>query len=171
MIVVRRKGRYLEYGNWLSTITQVAVALTGFTGVVAVLGHRDHGAWTPEERLQLRTLVETSLTALFASLAPIVIFIALGSEPVAWRGANAVIGVLHLLNLSAFLWRAKRARPTASQRVLLVIGVAAIVAHFLAAAGVLPWFALIFFLGLIQQVFISALNFILLLFPLDESSV
>lgn len=153
----------------LTTVAEVSIALAGFTGVVAVLGNRRKNDWTAEERLQLRTLVETSLTALFASFAPSVLYLVVTSEPVVWRSANLFLGTLHLANLVAFLWRTKEARPTASQKGLLVIGIAIILAHFLTSAGLLPWYVLIFIVGLLQQVFIAALNFVLLLFPVQES--
>ena len=153
----------------LSTVAEVSIALAGFTGVVAVLGKRRKHDWTAEERLQLRTLVETSLTALFASFAPGILGLIVASEPAVWRGANLFLGALHLANLLAFLRRAREAKPTASQKGLLVVGIAIILAHFLASAGVLPWYILIFVIGLLQQVFIAALNFVLLLFPIDES--
>lgn len=86
-----------------------------------------------------------------------------------WRSANLLLGTLHLANLVAFLLRAKEAKPTASQKSLLVVGIAIILAHFLASAGVLSWYIPIFILGLLQQVFIAALNFVLLLFPVDDS--
>jgi hypothetical protein len=159
----------LDTQTVLSTVAEVSIALAGFTGVVAVLGNRRKHDWTADERLQLRTLVETSLTALFASFAPAVLFLVLSSETAVWRGANLFLGALHLTNLVAFLRRAKDAKPTSSQKLLLVIGVALILAHFLAFAGVLPWYVLIFVIGLLQQVFIAALNFVLLLFPVKES--
>lgn len=152
----------------LTTVAEVSVALAGFTGVVAVLGNRRKHDWTPEERLQLRTLVETSLTALFASFAPSVLSLALQSESAVWRGSNLFLGALHLANLTAFLLRATDARPTASQKGLLVVGIGLILAHFLAAAGLIPWYVLIFMVGLLQQVFIAALNFVLLLFPISR---
>lgn len=153
----------------LTTVAEVSIALAGFTGVVAVLGSRRNLDWTAEERLQLRTLVETSLTALFASFAPSVLHLIVASEEWVWRGANFVLGTLHLLNLSAFLQRAREAKPTASQKCLLVIGIAIILAHFLASAGILYWHTQIFVIGLLQQVFIAALNFVLLLFPVPRS--
>jgi hypothetical protein len=159
----------LDTESVLSTVAEVSIALAGFTGVVAVLGNRRKHDWTADERLQLRTLVETSLTALFSSFAPAVLFLVFSSEPAVWRGANLFLGALHLANLVAFLRRAKDAKPTSSQKLLLVIGIALILAHFLAFAGVLPWYALIFIIGLLQQVFIAALNFVLLLFPVKES--
>jgi len=159
----------LDTQSVITTVAEVSIALTGFTGVVAVLGNRRDHDWTAEERLQLRTLVETSLTALFASFAPSVLYLISTSEPFVWRIANLFLGALHLANLVAFLVRAKTARPTASQKSLLVIGVATILAHFLASVGALPWYVLIFILGLLQQVFIATLNFVLLLFPVEDS--
>lgn len=158
----------MEAESILTTVAEVSIALAGFTGVVAVLGNRRKHDWTPEERLQLRTLVETSLTALFASFVPGVLFLVLESEPAVWKGANLFLGALHGANLTAFLLRAKDAKPTASQKGLLVVGIATILAHFLASFGVLPWLDLVFILGLLQQLFIASLNFVLLLFPVEK---
>ena len=133
----------------LSTIAEVAIALAGFTGVVAVLGNRRKNDWTSEERLQLRVLVETSMTALFASFTP---------------------GVLYLTNMLAYMVRARNAQPTLGQRLLLPVGIATVLAHFLAAAGIMPWYIAIFVIGLLQQVFIAAYNFVLLLFPLRDTA-
>ena len=152
----------------ISTLTQVAVALVGFTGVVAVLGHRNQGTWTAGERLRLRVLVETSLTALFASLTPGLLFLALSSDAVVWRYSNLVLGGLHLANFLAFFRRARMAPTTWGQRILGLVGIATITAHLLAASGVLRWPELIFVAGLIQQLFIASYNFVLLLFPLDN---
>jgi hypothetical protein len=52
---------------------------------------------------------------------------------------------------------------------LLVVGIVIILAHFLATAGVPPWYILTFVIGLLQQVLIAALHFVLLLFPIDDS--
>ena len=149
----------------LTTIAEVAVALAGFTGVVAVLGNRRDQKWTPEERLQLRTLVETSLTAMFLSFAPSVLSLTMTSDTAVWRLANFLLGTIHLASISSFLVRTKVAKPTAGQLALLVTGFSAILAHFLAAAGLLPWFVAVFILGLLQLVFVAAFNFVLLLFP------
>ena len=149
----------------LSTIAEIAVALAGFTGVVAVLGSRRDHDWSPEERLQLRTLVETSLTALFLSFAPSVLGQVMASEAAVWRIANLLLGATHLAFISRFFVRTQVAKPTGGQLALLATGFSAIVAHFLAAAGLLPWYVAIFILGLLQQIFVAAFNFVLLLFP------
>lgn len=149
----------------LDLLPEVSITLAGFTGVVSVLGNRRDHAWTPEERMQLRTLVETSLTVFFVSFVPGVLIIAFDSEPMAWRVSNLALGVTHLLFISAFLVRAKNAKPTVGQRLLLLTGFTVIGAHFLAFFRVLPWTELIFVVGLLQQLFVAAFNFVLMLFP------
>ena len=44
-------------------ITEIAVALAGFTGVVVAFGSRSQGSWHPGDRLRLTFLLEASLTA------------------------------------------------------------------------------------------------------------
>ena len=58
-------------------VTEIAVALAGFTGVVVAFGSRSKGAWHPGDRLRLTFLLEASLTAAgFALLG--VLLISLG---------------------------------------------------------------------------------------------
>ena len=56
--------------EFLMAISQIAIALIGFSGVVTALGHDKARKWTASEMLQLRTQVEPSLCALFGALVP-----------------------------------------------------------------------------------------------------
>jgi hypothetical protein len=153
----------------LQTISEVAIALAGFSGVVAVLGQRDRGSWSPAELLQLRTLVEPSLIALFGSLLPGTLQLASVSERMSWRISNGVLGVLGIAGLGAFIARARSARITPGQRVLLVLTVPAIGANLLALGGVLTQHELIFVLGLLFALAVAAYNFLLLLFSVGSA--
>ena len=133
----------------LQTIAEVAVALTGFSGVVAVLGHRGRGTWSSSELLQLRTLVEPSLVALFGSFLPATIQLAFQSEVLVWRLSNGALGLLGLAAVAAFIARSRFASTTTGQRVLLALSVPAIGANLLAGGGVLTQYELIFVLTLI----------------------
>jgi len=44
-------------------LTEIAVALAGFTGVVVVFGSRSSGSWLPGDRLRMGFMLEASLTA------------------------------------------------------------------------------------------------------------
>lgn len=52
-----------DYSETLIGITEVAVALAGFTGVVVAFGSRNEGSWHPGDQLRLGFLLESSLTA------------------------------------------------------------------------------------------------------------
>jgi hypothetical protein len=155
----------MQSSELLQIIGEAAVALTGFSGVVAVLGHRGRGEWSSEELLQLRTLVEPGFVALFGSLLPGTVHLAFESEALVWRLSNAALALLSVAGVVGFLARSRSASTTTGQRVLLVMVVLAIGAQLLAAGGVLMRHELIFVLSLILALMVAAYNFSLLLFP------
>lgn len=160
----------MQSHDMLQTIAEVAVALTGFSGVVVVLGARGGGSWSGEDLLQLRTLVEPSLLALFASFLPGTIQLAVSSEALAWRLSNGVLGVLGLVALAAFARRSRLAGTTIGQRVLAAVTVAGIGAVFLSAIGVLAHHELVFVLALLVALMVAAYNFLLLLFSMGRTA-
>lgn len=160
----------MENADILTTIAEVAIALTGFTGVVAVFGRRSRGAWTPHELLQLRALVETSLTAFFVSFVPALLAMVVDSESHVWRSANVVLGLAHAANLAAFSLRMRMAPSTAGQVTLATVGVVFIATHLLVGVGLVGYAEPIFVLGLLQQIFVAVHNFVLLLLPTKEQA-
>ena len=160
----------MENADILMTIAEVAIARTGFTGVVAVFGRRSRGAWTPHELLQLRALVETSLTAFFVSFVPTLLGMVLDSESHVWRSSNAILGLAHAANLAAFFLRTQMAPSTAGQITIAAIGMAFIVTHLLVGLGLVGYAVPIFVLGLLQQIFVAVHNFVLLLIPTKEQA-
>jgi len=149
----------------LQTIAEVAVSLLGFTGVVAVLGHRGSGHWSPAEILQLRTLVEPSLIVLFGSLLPGILELAFDSDTLVWRLSAGALALLGILGGLAFLGRARTAFTTWGQRVLLFLTALGAFALLLAAFGVLAASELLFVLGLVLGLVVAVYNFLLLLLP------
>jgi hypothetical protein len=149
----------------LTTIAQVAVTLLGFTGVVAVLGRRAHGDWTGHEIATFKTLLEASATALFVSFLPGLLAMATESDLAPWRIANAVLGFVHLGFFLAFFWRIREfsARPTLAQKLLAPTAPLLILAHFLTAVGAIAGAELILLLGLLQQLFVGVMTFVILL--------
>jgi hypothetical protein len=152
----------------LQTIAEVAVALTGFSGVVVVLGPRGSGSWSREDLLQLRTLVEPSLVALFGSFLPGTLLLAVRSEPFAWRLSNGALAMLGLVALVAFARRSRLAGTTPGQRVLVALAIFGIGALFITSLGLLPHYELTFVLGLILALIVAAYNFLLLLFSIGR---
>ncbi len=155
----------LEQTGTLHTIAQVAIALIGFTGIVIAFGERAKFNWTPEERLRFYTLVAPSLTAFFCSFVPILAFEYFADEERTWRFSNFVLGLMHGANFAGFLINRPKAKITLGQKLNSIGACVTIAAHFLAGLGVLPWFALIYIFGLLQQIFIAIHNFLLLFQP------
>jgi len=160
----------VEHEAILIAISQVAVAFIGFTGVVSVLGRRNQGSWTPEERLQLRVLVEVSLTALFGSLAPFLFAELFNADNTVLMVSNGLLGALHASNFVAFSLRTRSAAPTKTQRILGFVGILTILAHLIAAFGLVDWLGFVLIFGLIQQLVVASHNFVLLLFPISSSA-
>ncbi len=68
----------------LFTVTEVGIALAGFSGVVAILGRRSSGEWSAPDWLRFAMLLALSFGAVLFSLFP-TLALALGaSEPAAW---------------------------------------------------------------------------------------
>lgn len=132
----------------LQMVSGAAVALAGFSGVVAVLGRRGRGEWSSQELLQL--------VSPLASLT--------------WRLSNGALGLLGLAGLVAFISRSRSTSTTTGQRALLTVAVTTVGAHLLAAAGVLTQYELIFVLGLVVALVVAAHNFLLLLFSMGHTS-
>jgi hypothetical protein len=149
----------------LLTIAQVAITLIGFSGIVIVIGERSISKWTPEEWLRFYALIAPTLTAFFCSFVPILIGMVSKEPDTVWRLSNAVLGLAHLANLAVFLMNPKKAKVTLGQRLMGVIGVMTIAAHFLAAVAIAPWYVPIFVFGLLQQMWIGIHNFLLLFKP------
>jgi len=74
-----------EFAETLVGVTEIAVALAGFTGVAVAFGSRDRGGWHPGDRLRLNFLLESSLTAGgFALLTLILLYGIPASNEFAW---------------------------------------------------------------------------------------
>jgi hypothetical protein len=152
----------LEEIGTLHTIAQVAITLIGFSGIVLVFGERAASKWNPEESIRLFALVAPSLTAFFCSFVPIMIFSLTTDVSFVWKISNAILGFAHLANIAFFIANPVKAELTIGQRINAVIGVLVIISHFLVVFGVIPWAAFVFIFGLLQQIYISTYNFILL---------
>jgi hypothetical protein len=74
----------------LSLLAELAIAIAGFSGIVAVFGRRSAGKWTPADRARLVGLLTLSLTAALFSVLPLVLLSVPVSDEACWR----VLGLL-----------------------------------------------------------------------------
>ena len=134
-------GVRVDFSGTLESLAEVGIAITGFAGLVAVIGHRSSQPWTSEDRGNLRALLLWSLGAVFLAYVPIVLS-SLGDalrDP--WRVSNGVFAAFHAyVFYETFRVTREPNRPRAMNRFeksLVVTGIAILAGEILAAAGAL----------------------------------
>ena len=83
----------VDYQNALSTLAEVAIAITGFAGVVAVFGRPGSGHWSDLEQVRLVVLLGSSLAALLFCVLPFVVLSIPVSESSCWRSLSVLLAV------------------------------------------------------------------------------
>lgn len=92
--------------NLLIGIAEVAIALTGFAGVVVVLGRRASGAWPAVDEYRLRSLIENGLIAVLAAFLPFAAQQLSDRPEVIWGVSSALFGTIG--SLHAFVLQGRR---------------------------------------------------------------
>lgn len=87
----------LDFTELLIGITEIAIALAGFCGVVVVFGSRNEGTWHPGDKLRLGFLIESSLTAAGFSLFALLALYSFPEDPsYAWM-TTSILWALYML--------------------------------------------------------------------------
>ena len=74
----------------LSLCGEIAIAITGFSGVVLVFGERSGGAWAEIDRVRFRMLFTGTLTALGLIALAFILDASALERSVTWRSCSAV---------------------------------------------------------------------------------
>jgi hypothetical protein len=166
----------VEAFETLRSLSEVAIALAGFTGIVAVLGRRAGGQWDPLEWLRLRMLLETSLGVVFLSLIPVLLHQLEALQGALWRVGNGLQALVHVAGIVLLWLRFRKLEPSQwppEERwltaALVPISIAIVLLQGSFVLGKLaPYGFFLFLLGLIYLLAIAALHFVLLLVPDTE---
>ena len=97
----------------LSSAIQVAIAIAGFSGIVAALDRRAAGHWTESDQLALRMLLTASSTTLIFAFLPFVL-IDLVSSQLTWRACSGLF-FIYLVGITVL--RRRQAQGTWPLRV------------------------------------------------------
>jgi hypothetical protein len=89
----------LDFPEVLVGLTEIAVALAGFTGVVVVFGSRSAGSWLPGDRLRMGFMLEASLTAGGFALLTLVLFSSLQNAGDTWAVASGLWAIYMVYSL------------------------------------------------------------------------
>jgi hypothetical protein len=105
----------VESAGVLESIAEVGIALAGFGGIAAALGHRARGIWSPEDRVRLILLAAFSLAVVFACFLPYVTYHLGSTAP--WRMASALFLPFPVSALLYQVWLNRRGFPGGYSRI------------------------------------------------------
>ena len=91
----------MYWDSVLTSVIQVAIAIAGFSGIVAVLGRRSEGEWDANDRIRLQGLLLGSFATMLFAFLPYILLSAEIAQDLTWRvssGVHAiVIGVVAII--------------------------------------------------------------------------
>jgi len=149
-------------------IAALGLTVTGFSGLISVLGRRVSGYWTEAERFQLGELIVVSLAVTFTSFIPILVGM-LQTPEKALTTSSFLIALCHLIVLSRGALRNFREGasgvkiPNVTAAFMIVGGLALIAGAFLAAFDIIGGAAFFIVFNLLWQLLVAAINFVILL--------
>ena len=149
-------------------IATLGLTLTGFSGLVAIMGKRSIGSWTKGERIQFIQLAAVSLAVTFASFVPILASTAL-TDATSLRVSNGVIALVHIACMAHALpdvIRIPEVRAAYGGGLVLFMtggGLLLIFAAIGCAFDLLGAQALVMLLNLLWMFFVATVNFVQLL--------
>ena len=164
----RLRGDVLPGPETLLTVAELALALAGFAGLVAVLLSGSLPGWRAFDRTRISALLEVSFAAAFFALAPICVHALGASEEAAFRVAGAGLATFCAIHYEVMGRRFRRAAKESPNNLgsgalvrvfLLGSYLSVAVAGALAAAGLAPGFGALL-LGLIVLLGVGGFTFL-----------
>jgi len=158
----------MENRELLLALAGVAATFIGFAGVVFAVDRSSHRGVSEPERTALLHLLLPAIAVLFLAFAPVVLSARVGLHDSHWRFANGVLAIVHLLliaNATRAAIRAKLLEPIPLRFVLIPGGYLAVAANVAVVLGFYQDYgAMIYLAGLLWFLFVSAVQFVMLIF-------
>jgi len=127
----------------LRNFAEIGIAIAGFSGITAAIGSRSLTSWSPAERMQMLSLLETAGLVVFFSLVPQVLNRVLESDLRLWIVSNGLYALTHVAHTFLAARRGRRlaredpsSAASATRRYipLMVGGVALIIVQLVVTA-------------------------------------
>jgi len=158
----------VQFEQVFTSAIEAGIAVAGFSGIVAVLGRRAEGQWSPSDRVRVMLLLQTSFAAIGLSFLALALDGAGVADPTIWKVGStcyalyAVLAVLPRVRLLRTMPNADPSFPPTLAKGLIVVvsSVAALQAYNAVALGV-GWpfvLAVIFELVVALSVFVRLLQ-------------
>ena len=149
----------------LTAIAGVAIAIAGFSGVVAALPGQSADKFGPLERLNFRILLQVSALALFFSILPLIVHRALDAND-AWRFSMLFYGLVHLADAAYFANKVRGANaPSRIQILAPLIGlVIATTQIFVGVYATITTVEVLYLFVLLWHIAVAGMGFLKLVF-------
>lgn len=151
----------MEHEEFLRTISEVAITLSGFIGIVAAL-KIESSDWSARTVMQFSTLLRASISACLLSFMPYLLYQFIGIEELTWSLSALVLVAVMAFNIVLFLRDTRDVKLAKIQFGLLLGGIAVMFAVFLSVFDVFRASNLFLF-GLVWQIMVGVNNFAQLL--------
>ena len=155
----------------LRNFAEIGIAIAGFSGITAAIGSRSLESWSPAERMQLLSLLETAGLVVLFSLVPQVLRRVLESDELLWTVCNGLYAATHVAHSLLAVHRGRGLAPEEQARAaqtrrfvpLMGVGVALILVQVaVVVVGSLESLELVYLLVLGWHACVSAIMFGLL---------
>lgn len=151
------------------TIAEISIAIAGFSAIVVMLNAMPIREWDDTDRLNLRLLVQVAIFTILMSLLPSVLNVSL-SESNVWKYGLWAYGLIHLVDVSSFLFGMTKGTPNVFRNAALC-GVLIAIAQVLTAwIGTPTAMETVYVATLVWHLCITFMAFILLLYGVRRPS-
>jgi len=128
----------------LLDIAKVAIAVTGFTGVVVTFRHPREALWKANEVEGLKLLLWHSLGAVLFGLLPSIAYLRWSDQSLVWLGGSALLGAFLAWQLLSNIAAVQRASargypPRAMKQMLIEYFPFTLVALYLQVQNAISW--------------------------------
>ena len=152
----------------MQTISELAVALVGFSGIVVTFDRRKN--WDKKEIRNFFVMMRASLGAMFLSFSPYVMAFFFDTD-ISWRICSGIVFLVIASNLYYSLWENRGVGSTGFQRAMGPIGILMAIANLLAVIGLIPRADIAVVCALIMQLGVGTHNFLILLVTNLDSNI
>jgi hypothetical protein len=97
MSVRQQKRGAVQFEQVFTSAIEAGTAVAGFSGIVAVLGRRAEGQWSPSDRVRVTLLLQTSFAAIGLSFLALVLDGAGVADPTTWKVGSACYALYAVL--------------------------------------------------------------------------
>ena len=100
----------MEFESLFTSAIEVGIGIAGFSGIVAVFGHRSSGQWTRADRGRMSILLQTSFATVLLSFLPLLVSHMVSDSEIVWTICSGMYVAYTAVSLVVRLPRVRELR-------------------------------------------------------------